>query len=115
MALCRRRVPAAPDTLRPGLTAWTIGRDRGVYGSWLSVRPGPPAPPWRGGCFGGFWPEQAHADQPPMVIDTLNRVSAQLELGHDCALESEHPKMGHLVVAVARRGRGLLEAKRAGR
>ncbi len=36
-----------------------------------------------GGCFEGFWPEQAHADQPPVVIDVFERVSDQLELGHD--------------------------------
>jgi hypothetical protein len=27
--------------------------------------------------------EQAHADQSPVVIDALDRVSVQLELGHD--------------------------------
>jgi hypothetical protein len=36
-----------------------------------------------GGCVGGFWLEQAHADQPPTLIDTVDRVSVQLELTHD--------------------------------
>jgi uroporphyrinogen-III synthase len=44
----------------------------------------------------------------PVCSDTLR----QHELPVD--LEPEHPKMGQLVVAVARRGRELLEAKRAG-
>jgi hypothetical protein len=35
------------------------------------------------GCFGGVWLEQAHADDPPVVLDALDRVSVQLELGHD--------------------------------
>ena len=35
------------------------------------------------GCVGGFWLEQAHADQSPVAIDTLDRVSGQLELAHD--------------------------------
>ena len=56
-----------------------------MYGGWLSVLPGAP----RLCCerFGGFWAEQAHADQPPVVIDALDRVSVQLELGHDCGRE----------------------------
>jgi hypothetical protein len=46
------------------------------------VCPGPPAP-GRGGCFEGFWLEQAHPDQPAVIIDALDRVSAQIELTHD--------------------------------
>jgi hypothetical protein len=49
-----------------------------MYCSWLSVRPAPPGP---GGYVRGFWLEQAHADQPPVVIDALDRVAVQLELG----------------------------------
>ena len=52
-----------------------------AYGGWLSVRP---APPPRLCCkLRGFWAGQAHADQPAVVIDALDRVSMQLELGHD--------------------------------
>jgi hypothetical protein len=31
----------------------------------------------------GFWADQTHVDQPPVVIDALDRVSVQLELAHD--------------------------------
>jgi hypothetical protein len=48
----------------------------------LSVRPGQPAP-GRGGCFEGFWLEQAHPDQSAVIIDALDRVSAHIELAHD--------------------------------
>ena len=58
-----------------------------MYGDWLSVLPGAPSPPLCCGRFGWFWAEQAHADQPPVVIDTLDRVSVQLELGNDCGRE----------------------------
>ena len=51
-----------------------------MYCSWLTVRP---APPGRGGYVRGFSLEQAHADQPPVVIDALDRVAVQLELGDD--------------------------------
>lgn len=44
----------------------------------------------------------------PVCSDALRRHGLPVDL------EPEHPKMGHLVVAVARRGRELLEAKRAG-
>ena len=64
---------------RPERSAWSVG----VRG-WLSVRPRAPAPQ---GCFGGFWAEQAHADHPPVVIDPLDRIAVQLELGHDCGRE----------------------------
>jgi len=47
-----------------------------MYCSWLSVRPAPPGP---GGYVRGFWLEQAHADQPPVVIDALDRVAVQLD------------------------------------
>ena len=39
------------------------------------------------GCVAGFWMEQAHADEPSVVIDALDDVSVQLELGHDCGRE----------------------------
>jgi len=65
------------------LTAQAIRGDRGVPGGWLPVRPRPPAPPGCGGCLPRFWMEQAHADQPPVVIDALDRVSVQLELADD--------------------------------
>lgn len=42
-----------------------------------------PAPPGRGECVPGFWLEQAYADQPPVVIDALDHVAGQLELGDD--------------------------------
>jgi hypothetical protein len=52
---------------------------------WLSVRPGPPPPECGGGV--GWLPrsrmEQAHADELPVVIDALDRVSVELELGDD--------------------------------
>jgi uroporphyrinogen-III synthase len=44
----------------------------------------------------------------PVCSDTLRRHGLPVDV------EPEHPKMGQLVVAVARRGRELLEAKRAG-
>jgi hypothetical protein len=50
---------------------------------WLALPPQAYAAPVCGGCVGGFWLEQAHADQPPAVIDTVDRVSVQLELAHD--------------------------------
>lgn len=43
----------------------------------------------------------------PLCSETLHRHGLPVDL------EPDHPKMGHLVVAVARRGRELLEAKRA--
>ena len=58
-----------------------------MYGDWLSVLPGAPSPPLCCGRFGWFWAEQAHADQPPVVIDTLDRVSVQLEVGSDSGRE----------------------------
>ena len=44
----------------------------------------------------------------PVCSDTLRRHGLPVDL------EPDHPKMGHLVVAVARDGRKLLEAKRVG-
>jgi hypothetical protein len=38
---------------------------------------------WCVGRVAGFWMEQAHADEPPVVINALDRVSVQLELGDD--------------------------------
>lgn len=43
----------------------------------------------------------------PVCSETLRRHALPVDL------EPDHPKMGHLLVAVARRGRDLLEAKRA--
>src|SRR5450755_4693313 len=84
MALSAVPHGAAAGTLTalhaPDFTAWVIRGDREMYCSWLSVRP---APPGRGGYVRGFWLEQAHADQPPVVIDALDRVAVQLELGDD--------------------------------
>jgi uroporphyrinogen-III synthase len=50
------------------------------------------------------------------LIASIGPICSQSLLGHGLAvdLEPEHPKMGHLVAAVARCGRGLLEAKRSG-
>jgi hypothetical protein len=59
--------------------ARVIRGDRDLHRSWLSV-PGPSAPPVWGGSVRGFWLEQAHADQPTVVIDALNEVSVQFEL-----------------------------------
>jgi uroporphyrinogen-III synthase len=50
-----------------------------------------------------------------MVVASIGPVCSEALVRHGLPvdLEPEHPKMGHLVVAVARRGRGLLKAKRA--
>jgi hypothetical protein len=48
------------------------------------MRPRASTAPVYGGGFRGFRAEQAHADHPSVVIDALDRVSVQLELGHDC-------------------------------
>jgi uroporphyrinogen-III synthase len=59
------------------------------------------------------------------VLDRVRRLVVVASIGPVCSdalrghglpvdVEPEHPKMGQLVVAVARRGRELLEAKRAG-
>ena len=50
-----------------------------------------------------------------MIIASIGPVCSEALRRHGLPvdLEPEHPKMGHLVVAVARRGRKLLEAKRA--
>jgi hypothetical protein len=79
----RGRCRHAYGPARTGLTAWTICGDRGAYGGWLSARRGAPAARAFGGCVGGLWLEQAHADQPPVAIDALDRVSVQLELTDD--------------------------------
>ena len=51
-----------------------------MYSGWLSLQP---APSGRGGCVREFRTEQAHADALPVVIDALDDVSVQLELGDD--------------------------------
>ena len=83
MAFPRSPVLAAAGTLTalhaPEPTVWAIRGDREMY-CWLSVLS---ALPVRGGCVPGFWLEQAHADQPPVVIDALDDVAVQLELGDD--------------------------------
>ena len=90
MALSRSPVRAAAGTLAalhaPELTVWAIRGDREMYCSRLSVRP---VLPGRGGCSRGFWLEQPHADQPPVVIDALDHVSVQLELGDDGGRERD--------------------------
>ncbi|TMK41883.1 MAG: uroporphyrinogen-III synthase [Actinobacteria bacterium] len=50
-----------------------------------------------------------------VVVASIGPICSQAlrALGLPVDLEPEHPKMGHLVVALARRGPGLLEAKRA--
>jgi uroporphyrinogen-III synthase len=50
-----------------------------------------------------------------LVYGSIGPVCSEALHGHGLPvdLEPEHPKMGHLVVAVARRGRALLESKRA--
>ena len=50
-----------------------------------------------------------------MVVASIGPVCSEALRRHGLPvdLEPEHPKMGHLVVAVARRGRDLLTAKRA--
>jgi hypothetical protein len=67
----------------PEPSAWAFGGDRGVHGGLLSVRPAPPVRGGCGGCVPGFWMEQAQADEAPVVIDALDDVSVQLELGDD--------------------------------
>jgi uroporphyrinogen-III synthase len=49
-----------------------------------------------------------------MLVASIGPVCSEALRGHGLPvdLEPEHPKLGHLVVAVARRGRDLLEAKR---
>jgi hypothetical protein len=59
-----------------------VWADRRACGCSLSVRPRQPAP-GRNRCSEGFWLEQAHPDQPAVIIDALDRVSAQIELAHD--------------------------------
>jgi uroporphyrinogen-III synthase len=51
-----------------------------------------------------------------VVVASIGPVCSDTLRGHGIPvdLEPEHPKMGHLVIAVARRGRELLAAKRAG-
>jgi hypothetical protein len=58
------------------------------------------------GCVPGFWIEQAHADRPPVVIDALDYVSVQLELGDDGGRERDPggvqlPKSDRLVTGLA--------------
>ena len=51
-----------------------------------------------------------------LVVASIGPVCSEALRRHELPvdLEPEHPKMGHLVVALAQRGRELLEAKRAG-
>jgi uroporphyrinogen-III synthase len=50
-----------------------------------------------------------------MLVASIGPVCSEALRRHDLPvdLEPEHPKMGHLVVAVAQRGRDILSAKRA--
>jgi uroporphyrinogen-III synthase len=52
-----------------------------------------------------------------MIVGSIGPVCSEALRRHGLPvdLEPEHPKMGHLVVAVARRGPDLLRAKRAAR
>ena len=52
-----------------------------------------------------------------MVLASIGPVCSEALRSHGLPvdIEPEHPKMGHLVVAVARRGPGLLRARRAAR
>ena len=54
----------------PEFTVCVICGDPEMYCTWLSVRPAPPGD----GCVWGFSLEQAHADQPAVVIDALDDV-----------------------------------------
>jgi hypothetical protein len=53
---------------------------------WLSVWPPPPV---CGRCDWGFWLEQANPDQSSVVIDALDHVSVQVELGDDGGWERD--------------------------
>src|ERR1035441_5983533 len=90
MALSRSPVRAAAGTLtglhEPELTVRVIRGDGEAYSNSLSKWP---VVPGRGGGVPGFWLEQAHADQPPVVIDALDHVSVQLELGDDGGRERD--------------------------
>jgi hypothetical protein len=44
---------------------------------------GPVQPPVCRGCVFGLWIEHPYTEEPPVVIDALDDVSIQLELGHD--------------------------------
>ncbi len=80
----RGAAPATPTALhasdsQPGPSAVIVGptedgylRDQGRRRRGRSA-----------GVSGGLWLEQAHADQPPVAIDALDRVSVQLELTDD--------------------------------
>lgn len=67
------RVKAALDSGRE--TRWSSARG--------SSAPGPSVAPTRGGCVGGVRFEQAYAHEPPILMDALDRVSAELELAQD--------------------------------
>lgn len=47
------------------------------------MRPRASTPAGCGGSLGGLWAQEAHADHPPVLVDALEGVPAQLELGHD--------------------------------
>jgi hypothetical protein len=84
--------PAAPKRSlrheagsRPGrgVTFGLSAQRPGLYGGRAPVRPRASTPPDCGGSLGGLWAQEAHADHPPVLVDALERVSAQLQLGHD--------------------------------
>ena len=90
-----RAEPSEPNRARKGNgnrrrgnanPSLAIRGDREIYCSWLSVRP---APARRRRCDWGFWLEQAHADQPAVLVDALYDVSVQLELGYDGGRERD--------------------------
>ena len=88
----RGAAPAAPTALhapdsQPGPSAVIVGPTEDGYLRDQGRR-------WRGrsaGVSGGLWLEQAHADQPPVAIDALDRVSVQLELRDDGSREVNPP------------------------
>ena len=84
--IVNRRAFAASSGLSTHQThSLAISGDREMYCGWLPVRSPPPG----GGRVRGFWLEQADADQPAVVIDALDDVSVQFELGYDGGRERD--------------------------
>ena len=61
--------------------------DRGMHEDFLAAWPPWPVAPRCGSCLSRFWVNQPHTDQPALVIDALDRISVQLELGDDGSRE----------------------------
>ena len=71
----RRTVWARTQSSAPGAV-------RGDRGAWrVAIAAAGAAGASGGACVPGLWLEQAHPDQPPVVIDALDEVSVQLEFG----------------------------------